>query len=181
MVAKTRFFAGIISLCVFLTAVICTTQSNITFANETGNTYYVSPTGSNKNTGSIDKPLKTIVFAVRMLKPGDTLIIRGGTYKQDPITSYGGSGTIEKNISIKAYPNEVPVIDGGKYGLILNLTDKNYYNIEGITFINGGAGIAGCSHINIRKCIFRKAGIDIRQFTESRYLLFYFREQLPNG
>ena len=42
--------------------------------------YYISPTGSDSNTGTIGSPWKTFSFAVPKLKPGDTLILRDGTY-----------------------------------------------------------------------------------------------------
>lgn len=77
-----------------------------------GPAYYVEPVqGDDKNDGSIDKPWKSIQHGVRQLKPGDTLYLRGGVYHE---TVYlVRSGTAEEPIVIAAYPNELPVLDGG--------------------------------------------------------------------
>lgn len=153
---------------------ICIVPVSSSFAIETGKTYYVSPSGNNKNPGTEEQPVKTLVSACRLLKPGDSLVLRAGLYKEDPITSYGASGTREKSVSIKAYKGETPVIDGGKYGKIFNLSDKDYYSVEGITFTNGGASLAGCSHITVRNCIFKGASFNIASSmkADSSYVTF---------
>ncbi|MBI2557718.1 DUF1565 domain-containing protein [Candidatus Woesearchaeota archaeon] len=46
----------------------------------TGNTYYISPTGSDSNPGTSASPWKTFAFTIPKLKAGDTLILKDGTY-----------------------------------------------------------------------------------------------------
>ena len=43
-------------------------------------TYYVSPSGSDANSGTLGQPFQTLQAAVTHLSPGDTLLIRQGTY-----------------------------------------------------------------------------------------------------
>ena len=77
------------------------------------NIYFISPNGDDKNSGSIDKPFKTIDRAVRVLKAGDTLNIRGGEYPIGVRISI--SGTREKPITFQAYRDE-KVAFVGSYG-----------------------------------------------------------------
>jgi len=42
---------------------------------------YVAPDGSDSNPGTIDKPLESIQKAQELVSAGDTVFIRGGTYK----------------------------------------------------------------------------------------------------
>src|SRR5262249_18330399 len=47
-----------------------------------GTTYYVSPTGSDSNPGTFARPFATVNRGVRVLRPGDTLLVRKGTYPE---------------------------------------------------------------------------------------------------
>ena len=128
-----------------------------------GNSYYMSTTGSDSNTGSITSPWKTIASASAKLKPGDTLYVRGGTY-----TGQGGyiwnsvSGTSTAPITLKAYPGETPVFDGGwTLGEWVVLTNSvGWIVIDGITAQHFddeyGDGtillINGANNITIQNC-----------------------------
>jgi hypothetical protein len=67
--------------------------------------------GDDKNDGSEASPWKTIQHAVRRLKPGDTLYLRGGTYYEK--VHLTRSGTAEAPIVISSYPGEAAILDGG--------------------------------------------------------------------
>src|SRR5208337_1479909 len=43
-------------------------------------TYFVSPTGSDHNSGSASSPFATLQNAMKSLEPGDTLNVEPGTY-----------------------------------------------------------------------------------------------------
>ncbi|MCI0358266.1 MAG: DUF1565 domain-containing protein, partial [Planctomycetaceae bacterium] len=61
--------------------------------------------------GTKSAPWKTLAHALRQLKPGDTLYLRGGTYYEKvALTRSGASGA---PITIAAYPGELAVLDGG--------------------------------------------------------------------
>lgn len=62
--------------------------------------YYVSPTGNDSNSGSIDSPLETLMRAQDLADAGDTVYIRGGTYYLD-------NDDISRTDSSRAYVNEV--------------------------------------------------------------------------
>jgi|GEM_PF-5896477 len=53
-------------------------------------TYYVSTTGSDGNPGTIDLPFRWIQKAVDVSMPGDTIIVRDGTYGHGTMTHLGG-------------------------------------------------------------------------------------------
>ncbi len=77
-----------------------------------GPAFYVDPVrGDDTNDGSIGKPWKTVQYSVRRLKPGVTLYLRGGIYYET--VHLTRSGTEESPIIIAAYPDELPVLDGG--------------------------------------------------------------------
>lgn len=72
---------------------------------------YVSPDrGQDSNPGTKDKPFATLQFAVSKLQPGDTLFLRGGTYRET--VTFPRSGTAEKPITVKAYAGEKVVVTG---------------------------------------------------------------------
>lgn len=72
--------------------------------------YYVAPDGNNANSGTVDKPFQTIQHAVNQLKPGDTLFVRAGIYKE--IVHIQNSGVAGLPITVAAYPGEQVMIDG---------------------------------------------------------------------
>ena len=72
--------------------------------------YAVSPDGNNKKTGSRTAPFKTISRAAEIMKPGDTCLIRKGTYRE--CVRPANSGKPGAPIVFKNWPNERPVILG---------------------------------------------------------------------
>lgn len=69
-----------------------------------------SPRASDQNAGTVERPLKTIFAAAARAKPGDRVIIRGGTYRE--MVSLTVSGTKEHPITFEAAPGEKPIIKG---------------------------------------------------------------------
>src|SRR5579864_957622 len=73
--------------------------------------WYVSPTGSDSNPGnSIKGAFATIQQAANVARAGDTVFIRGGTYRQTVIPAH--SGTAAKPITFRALANQQVIIDG---------------------------------------------------------------------
>jgi hypothetical protein len=80
-----------------------------------GNEYYADPVkGNNANPGTLSAPYKTVAKSISRLTPGDTLYLREGTYRESDI-SIAVHGTASGPITIRNYPGEKPIIDGG-YG-----------------------------------------------------------------
>lgn len=74
-------------------------------------TYYVSPQGDDAKPGtSIQVPLRTIQKAVNAAQPGDTILVRGGTYRETVSTPR--SGTPNARITIQNYNNEAVTVSG---------------------------------------------------------------------
>jgi MYXO-CTERM domain-containing protein len=80
--------------------------------------YYVAPTGSDSNPGTQASPFATLQKGADTAAAGDTVWIRGGTYKiTTPKNSGAGielspSGTSDTNrIKYWAYPGETPLFD----------------------------------------------------------------------
>ena len=77
-------------------------------------------TDGNGTTGAIDDPYSiTAAFAAGAVSPGETLWLRGGTYYW-PTRTYGVTGhpvylqgTAESPITIRPYPGERAIMDGG--------------------------------------------------------------------
>ncbi|WP_299616117.1 right-handed parallel beta-helix repeat-containing protein [uncultured Tateyamaria sp.] len=110
--------------------------------------YYVSPTGTDTNSGtSLDQPLSTIAAAHELVNPGDTIYLRGGTYDLplDTTTTLSKSGTADAPIRLMAYQDEVPILDGSawtKYddrnsNSILITQTGDYWHVEGLEITGG--------------------------------------------
>jgi hypothetical protein len=150
-----------------------------------GTTYYIAPNGSDSNPGTNGSPFKTFPKAVSVLGPGDTLILKDGTYLyhqpsdslQFVVNLTNVQGTSAQPITIKAQNDKKAIIDGqgrtNSYGFWLQNT--KYINIIGIDVRGHGVGIRGregvrdilLSHMDIHNnwhivyCVVAPAGFGI--------------------
>jgi hypothetical protein len=93
-----------------LVAPVATTGAGVQ-SSRSGTVLYVSTSGSDTNAGtSLRAPLRTIQKAVDIAKPGDTVMVRGGTYRETVSTSR--SGTANGRIMIRNYQNEAVTVSG---------------------------------------------------------------------
>jgi hypothetical protein len=72
---------------------------------------FVAPGGSDDGDGSAAHPYATLSKAVAEVKPGQTIALRGGTYRPTSPISITTSGTAGKPIVLSGYRDERPVID----------------------------------------------------------------------
>jgi hypothetical protein len=107
-----------------------------------GQTWYVSATGSDSNTGTLQSPFKTIEKAVSVVQPGQTIYVRGGTYSLTTTINISKNGAEGSVISLFAYPGERPVLnfsvqalDGANRGIRLT---GSYWHIKGIDITGAG-------------------------------------------
>lgn len=128
---------------------------------------YIAPNGNNSNPGTIDSPKQTILAASALLSPGQTLWMRGGNYFNEGGFNWQASGTAAAPVTLRAYPGEIPVIDGqgtDSHGIIIS--GDSHVVIDGIKITNTGMGPSGdggilllnASHITIRNCKFVNNG-----------------------
>lgn len=87
------------------------------------NTYYISPTGSDSNPGTLEQPFQTIAHTKDFLRTAKTGIsgnitvyLRQGTYVQNQTLFFGqqDSGNPNQTITYASYNNEDVLISGGQ-------------------------------------------------------------------
>ena len=88
-------------------------QVSLLFAVQTSiaANYYVSPSGNDNKAGTLAAPFATITNAYAHAGAGDTIYLRGGTYRQQ-VTLTGVSGSSNAPITLTAYGQETPIISG---------------------------------------------------------------------
>jgi hypothetical protein len=67
--------------------------------------------GDDRQQGTAEAPWRTIQHALEQLRPGDTLHLRAGTYYERIVCRM--AGTADAPITIRSYPGELVVLDGG--------------------------------------------------------------------
>ncbi|SNT27563.1 parallel beta-helix repeat (two copies) [Noviherbaspirillum humi] len=100
-------------------------------------TLYVSPTGSDGNSGlSETEAFKTIQRAHDLSQPGDQVLVMNGTYNFANVTTIKRSGNASAWISYKAYPGHTPVMNVGtnSWGGF-TVAGASYILIEGFTLV----------------------------------------------
>ena len=80
-----------------------------TLSSLPGTVRYVATTGSDTASGSSSAPYATLTKAVSSSVSGDSIVIRGGTYRQGNV-----SVPSSKTLRIVAYPGEIPVFNGAQ-------------------------------------------------------------------
>lgn len=96
--------------------------------------YFVSPAGNDADPGSIDKPWKTIQYAVDHVLPGDTIFVRTGNYLEN--IQIKNSGTENAPITLTKYSLEEVVINGGGETALRASGTVAYWVVDGLTFVS---------------------------------------------
>ena len=73
--------------------------------------YYVAIDGDDASSGAIDAPFATPRHALSLAQPGDTVLLRGGTYEPSATLVLDQSGVEGSPIALWAYPGETVVLD----------------------------------------------------------------------
>ena len=139
-------------------------------------TYYLSPTGSDAAAGSEAAPWKTLPFAQGRAQPGDTLLLRGGSYA-------GGFSIDTPNLTIRNYPGERPVISSpttnssvqqtisfdvtssGSRLQGLEVSGGYYYTLKFESDWSNGQSNGGATNITIEDCLLHDSGRDVVKIT----------------
>lgn len=111
---------------------------------------FVDPDGSDAGSGTSEEPFGSLTTAFERLQPGDTLIVRGGTYSEDVVLRDELTpGTAGAPIVVRAAPGERPMIEGRLVlhgadhwhlrGINVTWSERNDSNDHMVVF-NGGVG-----------------------------------------
>ncbi len=129
-------------------------------------TYYVATNGVDiPANGTFLSPFLTIQYGSNQLLAGDSLIVRGGTYFESVYLNTSGSTLMP--ITIAAYPNEIPLIDGTGASIseLFIISSRSNVTIDGLTFQNKyGQNAKGIyvlgegDNISITNCEIRNIG-----------------------
>ena len=109
---------------------------SLTALTAQASTFYVSTSGNDTNPGTSASPWRTIQHAANTAAAGDTVYIRGGTYKESVTINVSGSAS-GGYITFQSYSGETAIVDGtglsvpGEAGLI-NIVDHSYIKIVGL-------------------------------------------------
>jgi parallel beta-helix repeat protein len=110
-------------------------NSDYSFTPQHGNIYYLSPSGSDSKSCSEAAPCATVANAVQIMKPGDIVLLRQGTYREGEIwirSPQGGSADHPK--AIKNYPGEEALMDNAARDFYI---DADHITVSGLNFRNG--------------------------------------------
>ena len=117
---RSRFVSSLLLASLFATVLA------VSPAHAAGRMLYVSTAGDDDAVGTIDAPWRSLAVAMRRLAPGDTLFVRGGTYRE-----YLGwnvrAGTSTAPIRLVGYPGERVVVMG-----LLKLVKGHYWHVNRI-------------------------------------------------
>lgn len=135
-------------------------------------TYYVAPTGSDANPGTLAQPFYNISKATALALPGDTILMRGGTYFYTNTIRITNSGAPGAHIKLWAYTNELPFLDFSGMAddaanrAFLLTTNGNWWHFKGLEIYRAGDNgmKIESSHNIIEQCSFhhcRDSGLQI--------------------
>jgi len=128
--------------------------------------YFVSYQGDNENSGTAEEPWKSIDYAVKQLKPGNTLTILKGTYSIADMIRISNVGTEKAPITIQGESDAKIYIDARGanigwdreypyvYGSI-QIENAAYLILKNLYVINNhfaGINLKKSHHINIINC-----------------------------
>ena len=119
-------------------------------------TYFVAPSGSDNNSGTLASPWRTIQQAANTLQAGDIVFIRGGTYREHVRLSR--SGTSGRHITYANYRNEKAIIEGTglssirPYGALVEVDKQSYITLKGLELRNSprnGIRVTTGTHVTL--------------------------------
>ena len=118
--------------------------------------FFVSPSGSDANSGAEASPFLTITKGLNTIPNGGVVYLRGGTYAQSAKLSLTRTTASPTNtIRLWAYPGETPVINAtGNSSDCFSVSGRNYH-LKGLTVTlagHNGINISGHSNL-IENCV----------------------------
>jgi parallel beta-helix repeat protein len=161
-VTRTTAFTLSVTLALIVAAPTTTPDSGTVAAgaasstqNTSGNTYYVATNGNDSNSGTISNPFRSIAKGISVLRGGDTLYIRGGTYLERMRWPVGGTSAAPTFIS--NYQSEIVTIrPSGEGAMIGGVTTANQWTVfnglilDGVNADQNSVGFGICCGVDSR-------------------------------
>lgn len=125
--------------------------------------YYVATNGNDSNPGAESKPFGSLEKAIDVVRPGETILMRGGTYTPSNTIEIEKSGVEGKRIKLWAYTGEKPILDFSKSSASDNGLDLegSYWHLKGLIITKAGdKGIHVSGSHNIFERIVMRANGD---------------------
>jgi parallel beta-helix repeat protein len=112
-------------------------DSRFNIAQAAGATYYVDASiGNDGNSGTTEtSPLKTISKATEKVAPGDTVLVKNGTYNEPYGVNMQKSGTASAWITFKAFSGHKPFVTSSQW-YTFGIDRKSYIEISGFEITN---------------------------------------------
>jgi RNA polymerase sigma factor (sigma-70 family) len=99
---------------------------------------YVAPNGNDANAGTLANPYATLNKAASVVKPGQTIALRGGVYQPTGQTDITTDATATKRITLSNYADETPILDGTRVasGTRFLTMSASYWTVQGLEIRN---------------------------------------------
>jgi RNA polymerase sigma factor (sigma-70 family) len=99
---------------------------------------YVSPDGDDGGKGTLAKPYATVEKALSVVRPGQTIALRAGTYRPASPIEIRLSGTPDRRVTLSGYRGERAVIDAsaipaGKWAIT---QESSYWTVRDLAIAN---------------------------------------------
>ena len=129
--------------------------------------WYVSPTGDDAGPGTLAAPFATLGQAATVVRPGQTIALRGGTYRWSEQIRLETDGLVGERIVLTNFGREIPVIDAAGSGQASFIWhEADYWTVQGLEIRNAGGISYDCracrGNIFRRMVIHDGAGIGLR-------------------
>lgn len=161
MKSKVEFGRYTIMICLLLAAVLqgCVAQeTNIIYVDNSlgSDCDNYDPATRACDAGS-DTAYNTLIEAINVVHPGDTILVRGGTYYVDSPITIQTTGDVDNPIILKNYPGDLPELrsdtditnpDSYVGYLIFFRNGASYWTIEGLKLTNFVEGAIGMHDIS---------------------------------
>ena len=126
-----------------------------------GSQIFIAPDGNDANPGTLSNPKATVTAALNLVAPGDSILVRGGTYIHNSTITIGSAYTGSDSLRyyLLAHENERPLFDfsTSNFGLRGFRVNASYWIIRGLDIKGAGDNgmqISGGSYNIIDNCTF---------------------------
>ncbi|MEU6072640.1 sigma-70 family RNA polymerase sigma factor [Micromonospora sp. NPDC047074] len=125
----------------------------------TGAEIHVAPNGSDTGTGSADRPYATLGRAVAVVRPGQTIMLHGGTHRLTEPVVMTTSGTAQRRITISNYRDERAVVDASRVpdGQWAITQRASYWTVRGLEIKNAPGHAYVC--VSCRHSVFSRLSV----------------------